>query len=183
MTDRAAGLGAAPRRSALGRAAMALLVLLTLVAVAGGVVAWTQGYRLYAVRTGSMAPAYPTGTLVVVAPLAQEVPTTGSVITFRIGDGLVTHRVFATSAGGLTTRGDANPSPDAWTLPLDRVVGSVVAAVPNGGYILVFFKQPTGALTLVSGLVSLTLLWTLFFPGGEPAPGAERAPRPVHARA
>ena len=43
-----------------------------LVAVAGGAVLWQQGYRAFAVRTGSMVPTYDPGSLVVVGPSAER---------------------------------------------------------------------------------------------------------------
>lgn len=141
----------------------------TLVAVAlglatGAAVAWHDGYRVYAVRTGSMTPTYPTGALVLDAPASSRTPAVGDVITFHVGSSLVTHRVQAISAAGYATKGDANPTPDAWTIPRSHVVGRVIAGTPELGYVLVFFHQPTGALTVITSLLALSLLWGLFFP-------------------
>jgi signal peptidase len=113
------------------------------VAVLLAVLAWHAGVRLYAVRTGSMTPTYPIGSVVVDAPVESPVQV-GDVITFRTGDGLVTHRVVAHGAVGLKTKGDANRSPDPWTIPTDYVRGTVVAGIPYAGYALVFLQQPTG---------------------------------------
>lgn len=159
------------------RAASLLLAGLMLAALGVGAVAWQQGYRVYAVQSGSMSPSYPTGTMIVDVPPGTDgstpsVITPGSVVTFKVGDGLVTHRVVEASGAGLTTKGDANETPDAWTVPADVVVGQVVASVPRMGYLLVFFKQPAGVVAVVTGLVSMMLLWHLFFdePSDETAP-------------
>lgn len=146
------------------RASTALLLVAMLGAIVGSAVAWSLGYRVYAVQTGSMSPAYPTGALVVDVPPAADGGATGSVITFDLGDGLVTHRVYGTTSAGVTTKGDANLTPDSWTIPPRAVVGQVVATVPRMGYVLVFFKQPAGVAAVMGGLLSMVLLWQLFFP-------------------
>lgn len=152
------------------------LVAVVLGLAVGAAVAWHDGYRLYAVRTGSMTPTYPTGALVLDAPASSGAPAVGDVITFRVESGLVTHRVQAVSAAGYTTKGDANPTLDAWTIPRSHVVGRVVAGTPDLGYVLVFFHQPTGALTVITSLLALSLLWGLFFP---PDPTVT-SPLPTH---
>lgn len=159
------------------------VVLLGAMAVAGA--AEARGYGVYAVRTGSMTPSYPVGALVVDAPPTPTAVRTGSVLTFRVGGALVTHRVVGTSAAGLTTKGDANPAPDAWTIPATNVVGRVVAGVPRAGYVLVFLKQPTGPLALMAGAVSLIALWRLFFgaEGADPAAAGPQRRRPSHRAA
>ena len=146
------------------RGASVLLAVITLAIVGTAAIAWDHGYRVYAVRSGSMSPAYLTGSLVVDVPPQVDGSTPGSVITFNVGDGLVTHRVYATSDAGVTTKGDANRTPDSWTVPPQFVVGQVVGSVPRMGYILVFFKQPAGVIAVVTGLVTMMLLWQLFFP-------------------
>ncbi|MCR6491870.1 signal peptidase I [Cellulomonas sp. P24] len=152
------------------------LVAVVLGLAVGAAVAWHDGYRIYAVRTGSMTPTYPTGALVLDAPASSGAPAVGDVITFRVGSGLVTHRVQAVSAAGYTTKGDANPTPDAWTITRSHVVGRVVAGTPDLGYVLVFFHQPTGALTVITSLLAVSLLWGLFFP---PDPTVT-SPLPTH---
>ncbi len=155
-------------RRVIGRVLAGLLVVVALGVAVGAVVAWHEGYRLYAVRTGSMAPTYPTGSLVIDAPATDGTASVGDVITFRVSSGLVTHRVHAISAAGYSTKGDANPEPDAWTISPAHVVGHVIAGAPGLGYLLVFFQQPTGAVTVVTALLALSLLWGLFFPPDEP---------------
>ena len=146
------------------RASVALLLTVMLLAVGGAAVAWTQGYRVYAIQTGSMSPAFPTGSLIIDAPPLTHQPSPGEVITFGAGPGLVTHRVVESSPVGLRTKGDANATDDPWTIPHQGVVGRVVAVVPRLGYVLVFFKQPAGAAAVMGGLLSMILLWQLFFP-------------------
>ena len=158
-------------------AAWALLASLVLLIGAGGVL-YGQGYRVYAVRTGSMTPTYPTGSLVVDRPVDPGARLqVGRVVTFRTHEGLVTHRVAARVTGGLQTKGDANRSVDPWTLPPQNVVGEVVGGVTRGGYVLVFLHQPTGVPSLVLLVISVTLAWHVFF-----GATSDQEPRRGHRR-
>jgi signal peptidase len=105
----------------------------------------------------------------------------GQVVTFRTSDGLVTHRVKALTTAGIKTKGDANRSPDVWTIPQRNVEGAVVAGVPYGGYLLVFLQQPTGVPSLMVLTLSIVLAWSVFF--GESAPRPAPTPRHVAAHA
>lgn len=79
------------------------------------------GATPYTILTGSMKPAMPPGTLVVVKPVDPEDITIGTVVTYQLTSGdptVVTHRVVAQAynlKGDLTftTQGDANSIPDA----------------------------------------------------------------------
>jgi signal peptidase len=160
-----------------------LLTVLVVSLAAGAAAAWHEGYRLYAVRTGSMAPTFPTGALLVDAPVERP-PAVGDVVTFRTSEGLVTHRIHDSTAQGLKTKGDANRTLDAWTVPQRNVIGTVVVGLPVAGYVLVFFQQPTGIASLMLLAFSVWCAWTAFFPADEPAgvqatapPGDEHSPR------
>ena len=142
------------------------MLLGTLIATA--TVAWHQGYRLYAVKTGSMSPGLPVGSLLIDAPATGPYHR-GDVVTIeRPSDAqnpVVTHRVFAVGkAGGLRTKGDANPQPDVFVAKRDNVVGEVVAHIPNGGYVLVYLSQWTGVASVMTVMLTLWLGWGLFFP-------------------
>ncbi|GAB3590407.1 hypothetical protein GCM10027446_05060 [Angustibacter peucedani] len=159
----------------LGRlvAVAAAAAVLAGAVVAG--VAWHQGWRIYAVRTGSMDPTFPVGALVVDAPARGALPPVGEVVTFETTQGVVTHRVHEQVPGGVRTQGDANASPDAWTVAPRHVVGVVRFGVPRAGYLLVFLRQPTGVPSLVVLMLSVALAWSVFFP----AQASGSAGRPV----
>ncbi len=159
--------------------AWSLLIALAISAAAVAAVGWREGYRLYAVRTGSMAPTYPTGSVVLDAPAAGGTPRVGRVVTFRTSQGLVTHRVQQVTAAGLKTKGDNNRAADAWTVPLRNVRGVVVGGLPLAGYLLVFLQQPTGVPALMVLTVSVILAWSLFFgsTSAGPEPSASRVAR------
>ena len=147
----------------LRRVMGAALLVASLCAIGASALLWHDGYRVYAVRTASMSPEYPVGSIVVDTPPDADGVTPGTVITFRVGDGLVTHRVYSASEEGVTTKGDANETPDAWTIPEEFVIGHVVGSVPRLGYILIFFKQPAGVAAVTAGVFTMILLWQLFF--------------------
>lgn len=150
--------------------AMTLRRILTLTAVAATVAvvgavayAWSSGVRFYAVESGSMAPALRQGDLLI------DVPTTattsyrvGDIITFHPTPGYTsTHRIVAVDAAGISTKGDANPSPDLGQIQPPSIVGRVFAVVPFGGYVAIFFRQPAGLAALLLGIVALYLAWGL----------------------
>jgi signal peptidase len=130
---------------------------------------WSQGVRGYVVHTGSMSPSYRPGDLVIDRPSAAPYRP-GEVITFRHSDratDVVTHRVVGVSTRGITTKGDANATPDAWTIRPDQVQGRTILSLPRFGYVVVFFKQPAGVASVVTTVAALMLLWSLFFGATE----------------
>jgi signal peptidase I len=152
---------------ALKLTAYGLVTALACVAVGVGVLGWHHGYRAYAVQTGSMAPTYPTGALVIDRPVDGSTPRVGEVITFRTTQGLVTHRVHGLTSEGIQTKGDANKTPDAWSTQPQHVVGVVTWGAAYLGYVLVFFQQPTGVLSLMLLCFSVWCAWSAFFPARE----------------
>jgi signal peptidase I len=157
----------------VARVSTALLLAALVSAVVAGTVAWHAGYRAYVVRTGSMAPAYPAGTLIIDMPVDGRASRVGDVLTFRTPSGPVTHRVHSLTADGIETKGDANRTPDAWTVQPRNVTGQVVRAVPRGGYALVFLQRPTGVPSIVLLSLSVLLAWSVFFPSrARPTPGS-----------
>jgi signal peptidase I len=88
------------------------------------------GGSLPVVLTGnSMSPFLLSGDLLEVEPL-REKNSRGDVIYFRSSDEgrMVVHRVVGVNATGVRTRGDNNQSDDPTPVPLDAIVGRVVAA-------------------------------------------------------
>jgi signal peptidase len=156
-----------------------------LVAVAV-VVPRLAGATPYTVLTGSMAPTYPPGTLVVVRPVDIDDVRAGDVVTFQLRSGLpavATHRVVRvgwTSDGEklLTTQGDANATPDAVPVREVQLRGEVWYALPWVGRLNVLLspgqhqllvRLAAGGLFLYAGLL-LVRGWRSR-PRGEPTAG------------
>jgi len=151
------------------KASLGVVVLGLLALVVGP---WLYPFQSFYVRTGSMAPTIPVGSLVIATPVPADRLHVGDVIVFERPDRrgtMVVHRIYAvepTPTGrAFLTKGDANGSPDAWQVPatgegwravysLSRVgftVGWLHAAVSRRGWL--------GAFAIVVGVWTLITIW------------------------
>ena len=140
------------------------------------------GHELVIIRSGSMAPTIPTGSLVSIRSAPPEDIGPGDIVTLRMRTGqLLTHRVerAAVLPDGryLATKGDANPEPDPVLVPVGSVVGVVDNVVPYAGYVLAYLSLPTGMVSVASFLAALLLTAGLFEEPRHATP-ARRALRP-----
>lgn len=130
-------LGSHLRRGLAG----GVLALTALVALLVVVIPILTGSRAYTITTGSMRPAMPPGTLVVVRHVDPASIGIGDVITFQVESGQVavaTHRVVgrafqADGTSAFVTRGDANNVDDADPVLPAQVVGKVWYSIPYLG--------------------------------------------------
>lgn len=148
----------------LKRLVLCLTVLVLCAVGAAGLMGWHHGDRAYIIHTGSMTGSYDSGDLVIDKPVPDHLRV-GEVVTFaHAGSGeIVTHRIVSLSPAGIRTKGDANPTPDAWTIRPNQVKGVVTASIPKAGYVVYFFKQRAGDAAAMTGLLALILLYGLFF--------------------
>jgi signal peptidase len=126
-----------PDRAATVALAAASAVLLLLVA------GHLSGYRPLVERSGSMEPAIGAGDLLVAREISAHALRTGDVVTFpdAVRPGvLLTHRVVAVRRLGarvdVTTRGDANRTPEQWSIAAGDRVGRLALSVPRLGYVV-----------------------------------------------
>jgi signal peptidase len=162
-------------------ATMMVAGLLCAMAV-GGILAWYNGYRMYVVHTGSMAPAVMSGDVVLDGPATGPYHA-GEIITFRHSDkttDLVTHRIALFQNGKIQTKGDANRTADVWALSPSQVQGVFDMKLPRLGYLIVFLRQPTGIASIFTGGLALILAWELLNPStpNETLPQAPQEPTP-----
>lgn len=147
-------------------AAFALLAVAVLSVGLAARVGPAFGHELFSIRSGSMEPALPVGSLAIVSRQADEVAA-GQAVAFRLPNGVVvTHRVtevVRTEAGRfMRTRGDANEDPDPTLVPVSAVIGPVVASVPMLGFLLAMLGMPIGLVTILSVAATLiTAIWLL----------------------
>lgn len=143
---------------------VAVMVLLA-AALAGARLA---GFRVYAVLSGSMEPAYRTGSLIYTREVDPLTVKAGDVITFRLdGDTVATHRVVEVvpdgeSAAGVRfrTKGDANEAEDGSLVEGKDVVGAPVLTVPYLGYAVSYIQKPPGIyIAITAGAVLLLLVF------------------------
>jgi signal peptidase len=150
------------------RLSLGLLAVLLCGIVGTGISYWHQGYRVYVIHTGSMIPTYNLGDIVIDKPAGQL--HKGEVITFlhsATSNVIVTHRIKSIRDGEIRTKGDANPTPDAWSITAAQVRGTVVESVPRIGYGLEFLKQPAGVGAVMTAVLTLVLLWDMFFDAAQ----------------
>jgi signal peptidase len=119
--------------SLAGAAALAGLLI--------GVPAASGGAAL-TVWSGSMEPAIPRGSIVVVRPVNPLRLEPGDVITYQVRPDeptFVTHRVVEVQADAeppsVITKGDANPSVDSNPIEMRWIQGRVLVHVPFVGYV------------------------------------------------
>jgi signal peptidase len=101
--------------------------------------------RLAIVRSGSMAPAMPIGSLALIFPIGPDKVKVGDIIVFKPPphptilnpDVTVSHRVVEVQSDGelyFITKGDANEEPDILPIPATNVQGKVVFNIAHLGY-------------------------------------------------
>jgi signal peptidase len=153
------------------------VILAVAVVIVAGLVAITIGprvlpYQALVVRSGSMEPAIPTGSVVFYKHIKADDVKVGQVIVFsKPGQPSerITHRVFKIGNGPagkyFITKGDANGAPDDWRVP---AVGKGWVAsfhVPTLGYVLADMQSTTARLLLLLipavllGAITLVEIW------------------------
>jgi signal peptidase I len=152
-----------------------VIVLVSVVVL--GLAAITIGPRLFpyqalVVRSGSMEPTIPTGSIVFYRPVQATDVKVGDVIVFSEPgqpNTKVTHRVFSIGNGPtgkyFVTKGDANGSPDNWHIPAVGTGWKDVFHVPYVGYILFDIQSTYGRLLLLlvpAAVLALITLWEIW---------------------
>src|SRR4051812_14447806 len=153
---------ATARTRAFPRGAIAGLLALAVVGFAVGYLGtWPP---VATVMSGSMAPKIGTGDMVVFKRLGAT-PQVGDVVAVPVPDAartrygypaVVVHRVVHVAPNGaVTTKGDAKPRPDPFTVPASAVKTRVLFSVPAAGRVIAFLSSPMGLLWLAAGAVML----------------------------
>ncbi len=112
-------------------------------------------WDLQVVLSGSMEPALPVGSAILVRPVDPQAVSAGDIITYRQqgSPSFVTHRVVEVErqgpALGFRTKGDANEDPDSYTVPAENVEGRVWVDIPYLGYVAQHVRGSWGFLLLV----------------------------------
>jgi signal peptidase I len=140
------------------------------------------GFRTISLTTGSMAPAHPAGSLLLVTRPADPaaVPVGAIAVIGDPGGSLVTHRVVAVVRDetgvvvGYRTRGDAVAVVDPEPVAPAGVVGVVAAGVPVLGALRAWMVSPLGIA------IALVMAWAF---GGLGALLGDDARRASAARA
>lgn len=160
--------------AALGVLVVALLLPLTVFLVA----VWLLGWQLQSVQSGSMAPTYPVGSLLVIGQIDAGDVAPGMALVFEdpaAAGKLVTHRVVRVAPGqelAFVTKGDANTTADPSPVPARFVRGRVLWSVSQLGTLLDWLQWPRSfvLLVLVPGALLAWSEWRARRPAVREAP-------------
>lgn len=121
------------------------------------------GYDIYNIISGSMEPAIPIGSAILVRSVDPAALAPGEVIAFSRNGAVVAHRVVENDVT-ITTKGDANEAADPMPVQYSSVIGRVEHSLPGVGGLLEMMTSGAGRLYAV-GLVLAGGL--LRFAGGQ----------------
>lgn len=128
------------------------------------------GFQVFTVLSGSMEPAYHTGSLIYVKEVDYQDLGEGDVITFMLNeDTVATHRIVGVvpdendpSVIRYRTKGDANDAEDGSLVHYKNVIGSPVFTIPKLGYVANYIQNPPGTYIAIS--VGAILMILVFLP-------------------
>ena len=124
------------------------------------------GIQLYEVKTESMEPTYPVGSVVYVKPEDAKSIEVGDIITFTLGtdtDLVMTHRVIEIieDEQSFITKGDANPVEDAEPVKFNRVIGKPILCLEGIAFISNFINSSTGVKVMVGIFALILVMWLI----------------------
>jgi signal peptidase len=145
-------------KKALTIIANILFVLLILIGlfVAVTLLPIKNNIKIYAVHSGSMTPALPVGSLVIVQPVSNY--KVDDIVTFLPSTAAkksdtVTHRIVSKVESGRSiyflTKGDANDDNDQGQISESQIKGKVITKVSYLGYIAGYLKTLPGLLLII----------------------------------
>lgn len=141
---------------------LSTLILIVFAAVAAVMILpIVFGCKSMAVVSGSMEPAIPVGSIIIVNEVESEELEVGDVISYKMSGGtMVTHRIVSidTENSCVTTKGDANDVEDGNPVAFNDIVGKEVFHVPYLGYLSIYIKTPLGIVGVCAVLMVLILL-------------------------
>ena len=128
------------------------------------------GMDVFTVLSGSMEPAYHTGSLIYVKDVDPFEIEPGQVITFMLSeDTVATHRVVGIvpdedEPGTIRfrTKGDANNVEDGSLVHYKNIIGTPVFTIPQLGYLANYIQNPPGMYLAISA--GAILLMMVFIP-------------------
>ena len=142
---------------------ISLMILLAIALVGVRLV----GLEVFVVLSGSMEPAYQTGSVIYVKEVDTEELQAGEVITFYLsGDTIATHRITQIVEGdgeiAFRTKGDANEVEDGAAVPASQVIGTPVFTIPYLGYLVSYLHSTSGRYAAIAA--GAVLLLSIFLP-------------------
>lgn len=151
------------------------------------------GFRVYGVLSGSMEPAYPTGSLIYVRNVNPDDLRIGDAITFSLSPNVIaTHRIVGIipdennpAFRRFQTKGDANRSVDTALVNPSNIIGKVAFSLPYLGKMADYIQKPPGiyvAILISAVLIFLVLLTDSKASKKLPFLNKKRTEQPVQAQ-
>lgn len=149
----------------LNRAGTIILILLILLCAPFTLPRWF-GLHIYEVKTESMEPEYPVGSVVYVKDVDASDIVVGDVITYTLGTDtnlVMTHRVIGITDQGnsFITKGDANPVEDAEPVSHDRLIGQPIVCIPAIAVAANFMNTSEGEVLIACVFVLVFVMWLI----------------------
>lgn len=120
--------------------------------------------RILSVQSGSMAPAFNKGDLLIdIRPAHLKTGDTISYPSLVNPGQIVSHRIIKLSGSTLTTKGDGLAAADP-AIPASVVLGRTVTVIPKAGYAFDQLYRPAGLIAMVYApalIITVTELWLL----------------------
>ena len=130
-----------------------IVVVLLLPAIIYAIPFIVDGYYSSVIMSGSMEPAIPLGSIVVVKRVNPDDVKVGNIIVFHRSDSKTLHRVIdkivENDSYYFKTKGDANEDPDPWIVQPEQVQGALLLTIPYYGYLIYFAGTPIGFVLMV----------------------------------
>lgn len=131
----------------------AIVICVSIIALSLTYIPILMGYKMFAVKTGSMSPAIESGSVVFVEPCRRfEDYSVGDIVTFTDNETnrSFTHRITSVNAGNRTfnTKGDANKAEDPSPTSFEKAVGKVVFTFPHIGKAVEVINSAAGKIVI-----------------------------------
>jgi len=142
------------------------------------------GRQTIVIGGGSMEPAVPLGSAVIIRPVAAGELAAGDIVSLKAGpqNTLYTHRIVAVidrpDGRWVQTKGDANADQDPTLVHASAIVGRAEMVIPLAGYLIALLSIPAGVLFLV-GLAASLIAGAWLLESLEPEVVMKGSVRPV----
>lgn len=122
-------------------------------------------YKPLVVLSGSMEPTYKVNSIIYYHPVEPASLKKGDVITFRYdNEDYITHRIENIENDEITTKGDANDTPDIRTITYNNIEGKVADInIPYLGAYVVFINNHLYVLGIMVVILILEFIFNNFY--------------------
>lgn len=124
------------------------------------------GYKPFIVMSGSMEPTIMTGDLIVSKSADADAVKPGDIVSYRLGDAVITHRVLEitadeTGARQFIMQGDNNNAKDEKPVTDVQIEGVYRLRLPGVGNFALFLQKPAGLIVFVACPLVLFFLYDI----------------------